>query len=453
MGELTAAQVEDLRRGVAGVVLAPGDDGYDDARRVHNGLVDKRPAVIARCTTTADVAAAVRLGIETGVEIAVRGGGHNVAGKAVTDGGVMIDLSLMKRIQVDPDAKTVTAEGGVTWGDLNGAAHRHGLATTGGVISTTGVAGLTLGGGVGWMMGKYGLAIDNLRAAQVVLASGEVVVADEASDPDLFWAIRGGGGNFGVATSLSYQLHPLDTVLGGPAVHTLAAASDVFGFYREFSSSAPDELTTFAAFRHAPDGSGMKLCALPVCHVGRDTNAAEADVKPVRDFGPPAMDLIERMPYPAINTQLDDGFPKGTLNYWKSAFMANLGDDAVAQLVEAFENTPTDKCFLVIEHLHGAVTRVAPTATAFPHRSPGYNCIIISQWTNPADTTAGIRWARETYESLESHMVDGAYVNYLDQDDAARVQAAYGPNYERLVQLKRRYDPDNAFRLNQNIAP
>jgi len=453
MSAVTASQVEGLRRQLAGAVLTPGDDGYEDARRVHNGLVDKRPAVVARCTTATDVAAAVRLGAEAGLEIAVRGGGHNVAGKAVTEGGVMIDLSLMKDTRVDPAARTVTGEGGVTWGELNLAAHEHGLATTGGVISTTGIAGLTLGGGVGWIMGRYGLAIDNLRSAEVVLASGEVVVVDEEHDPDLFWAIRGGGGNFGVATSLQYEAYPLDTVLGGPAIHTLAAAPDVFGFFREFTASASDELTTFAAFRHAPDGSGMKLCALPVCHAGADESVAEAEVKAVREYGPPVFDFIERMPYPVINTQLDDGFPKGSFNYWKSAFLTDLNDDAVGKLVEAFENTPTDMCFLVIEHLHGAVTRVAPTATAFPHRSPGYNCIILSQWADPADTDAGIRWARETYESLEPHMSESAYVNYLDQDDGARVQAAYGPNYERLVQLKRRYDPDNLFRLNQNIAP
>jgi FAD/FMN-containing dehydrogenase len=452
MGTFTGGEVEKLRADFAGVLLTASDAGYDAVRRIHNGLVDKRPALIARCSTANDVAAAVRLGRESGSEISVRGGGHNVAGKAVSDGGVMIDLSLMKNIHVDLEAATITAGGGLTWGELNEAAHVQGLATTGGVISTTGIAGLTLGGGVGWLMGKYGMAVDNLISAEVVLASGEVVSANERSEPDLFWAIRGGGGNFGVATSFRYRAHPLRTVLGGVAAHPLPAAPEVLGFYREFTASVPDDLTAFAAFRHAPDGSGHKICGVPVCHAGNESQA-ERDVKPIREVGPPAIDLIERMPYPVINTLLDESFPRGTLNYWKSAFFTELNDQSVAKMIEAFQNAPTTMCFLVVEHFHGAVTRVDPTATAFPHRQPGYDCIIVSQWTDPADTNAGITWARETFDSLRPYMADGAYVNYLDQDDANRVRAAYGPNYSRLVELKRRYDPDNAFKLNQNIAP
>jgi FAD/FMN-containing dehydrogenase len=453
MGALQAAQVETLRAEFKGNVLGPEDSGYEEARRIHNGLVDKRPAVIARCSTSADVAAAVRLGREAGLEISVRGGGHNVAGKAVTEGGLMVDLSLMKDTDVDAEARTITAGGGVTWGELNQAADIHGLATTGGVVSTTGIAGLTLGGGVGWLMGRYGLAIDNLISAEVVLASGDLVTASEQSEPDLYWAIRGGGGNFGVATSLRYRAYPLQTVLGGAVAHPLAAAADVFGFYRELTSTVPDELSAFAAFRHAPDGSGLKLCAISICHAGEDESRAEAEVKPIREFGPPVLDLIERMSYPVINTLLDEGFPWGTFNYWKSAFFTELSEEAAAKLTEAFENSPTAMCLLVVEHFHGAVTRVPPSSTAFPHRQSGFNCIIISQWTDPADTDAGIRWARETYDSLRPHMAEGAYVNYLDEDDAGRVRAAYGPNHERLVELKRRYDPDNTFRLNQNIVP
>jgi FAD/FMN-containing dehydrogenase len=453
MAVLTSEQVEALQAGFTGMVVRPEDAGYDELRRIHNGLVDKHPALIVRCATAQDVAAAVRLGREAGLEISVRGGGHNVAGKAVTEGGVMIDLSLMKEVTVDPVQRTITAGGGVTWGELNQAAHAHGLATTGGVISTTGIAGLTLGGGVGWLMGKYGLAIDNLLSAEVVLASGEVVTASEESEPGLFWAIRGGGGNFGVVTKFCYRAHPLSTVLGGVAAHRLEATPEVFGFYREFTASLPDDLTAFLAFRHASDGSGMKLCGVPVCHAGDDENRAEAEVTPVRVFGPPTLGLIERMPYPVVNTLLDEGFPRGTFNYWKSAFFTELNDQVVDKLIEAYQNTPTAMCFLVVEHFHGAAVRVDSAATAFPHRQPGYDCIILSQWTDPTETEAGIKWARETYDSLRPHMADGAYVNYLDNDDARRVRAAYGPNYDRLAELKRRYDPDNTFRLNQNIVP
>lgn len=453
MSVLTSKAIEGLRAECEGVVLTPDDNSYDDVRRIHNGLIDKRPSLIARCRTANDVAAALRTARECGLEVSVRGGGHNVAGKAVTDGGLMIDLSLMKDVHVDPSARTIRAGGGVTWGELNAAAHERGLATTGGVISSTGIAGLTLGGGVGWIMGKYGLAVDNLIAADVVLASGEVVAASADSDPDLFWAIRGGGGNFGVVISLTYRAHPLSTVLGGVVVHPLPAARGVLKYFREVTASLPDELTVFAAFRHAPDGSGVKLCAMPVCHVAADEAQAEADLKPIREFGPPVMDMVERMPYPVVNTLIDDAFPKGYLNYWKSAFFTELSNDAIEKMVTAFENTPTTSCFLVVEHFHGAATRVEATATAFPHRAPGYNLIIIAEWTDPAQTDECIAWARNTYDSVRPHMADAAYVNYLDSDDAERVRAAYGPNYERLRDLKTQYDPDNVFHLNQNIQP
>lgn len=451
MGGPMAGQGARFRAGFAGTVLTAEDAGYENARRIHNGLIDKRPALIAQCSEAADVAAAVRLGRECELEVSVRGGGHNVAGKAVTDGGVMIDLSPMKQVSVDTDARTITAGGGVTWGELNRSAHLDGLATTGGVVSSTGIAGLTLGGGVGWTMGKYGMAVDNLLSAEVVLASGEIVTASDVEEPDLFWAIRGGGGNFGVATQLRYRAHRLSTVLGGAVAHPLAAASEVFGFYREFSAALPDDLAAFAAFRHGPDG--IKMCGLPICHAGEDAARAEAEVKPLRQFGSPVVDLIDRMPYPVVNTLIDDAFIPGTLNYWKSAFLNELSDDAVAALVEAFQKSPSALCFVVIERFHGAATRVPATATAFPHRKPGYNCVIISQWTDPAQTEAGIRWARDTFDTLRPHTADAAYVNYLDADDADRVAAAYGPNYERLVELKGRYDPENFFRLNQNIKP
>lgn len=448
---LTDEVVEGLRTEVAGLVLTPDSETYEEVRKVHNGLINKRPSLIARCLTSSDVAAALRVAHGCALEVSVRGGGHNVAGKAVTDAGLMIDLSLMKDVQVDPAAQTITAEGGVTWGELNIAAHEHGLATTGGVISTTGVAGLTLGGGLGWMMGRYGLAVDNLTSAEVVLASGDIVAADADTNPDLFWAIRGGGGNFGVVTAFTFRAHPLSTVLGGAVVHPLPAARDTLRFYRDTTPSLPDDLSVFAALQHAPDDT--KVCGLAVCHVALDEAQAELDVKSIREFGPPVMDMVERMPYPVVNTLVDDAFPFGSLNYWKSAFFTDLSDDAIDKLVKAFESTPTTSCLLLIEHLHGAATRIDPTATAFPHRAPGYNLLIMAEWADPAQTDDGIAWARGTYNALRPHMSEAAYVNYLDDDDASRVRAAYGPNFDQLRALKARYDPENLFHLNQNISP
>ncbi|MGH2822290.1 MAG: FAD-binding oxidoreductase [Thermoleophilaceae bacterium] len=438
---------------LSGPVFAAGDPGYDEARRVHNGLIDKHPAVIARCLHTADVADAVNVGRSEGVEISVRGGGHGVAGKAVTEGGLMIDLSLMKGIHVDPARSVVRAQAGVTVGELDRATAAFGLATPSGVVSSTGIAGLTLGGGIAWLMGKHGMAVDNLLSAEVVLASGEVVTASEDADPDLFWALRGGGGNFGVVTSFEYRTHPLASVLAGPVLHPLAAAPQLFSFYREFAADLPDELSTQAVFLHAPDGSGTKLCGIALCHAGDDADRADADVRPLRRFGSPAADMIQRMPYPVLNTGVDWLSPTGSLRYWKSAFFSELSDPAVQVMAGAFERAPSELCALVVEDFHGAVTRVAPTATAYPHREPGYNLFLISQWTDPAQTDTGIAWARETFDALSPYMADRSYTNYLPADDYDRVRHAYGPNYERLVELKRRYDPDNLFRLNHNIDP
>jgi FAD/FMN-containing dehydrogenase len=450
---MTTIEVPDeLAASFSGELLAPDSPGYDDARRVHNGLIDKRPALVARCSNTADVRDAVNLGRETGAEISVRGGGHNVAGLAATAGGLMIDLAPMRGIHVDPETRRVRAQPGVTWNEYNRAANAYGLATTGGVISTTGIAGLTLGGGLGWLMGKYGMAIDNLESAEVVLADGRIVTASDAADADLFWAIRGGGGNFGVVTSLEYRAHPVDVIFGGIAAHPLSAAGEFFDFYRQFTKSLPDELTAFAGLVHAPDGSGTKIVANPMCHCG-DMKQAESDVRPAREFGPPALDLIGPMPYPVINTLLDPGFPKGALNYWKSAFFTELSDAAVRTMVEAFEAAPSQMSGMVIEHFHGEVTRIDPTATAFPHRQPGFNLALIGEWLDPSETETNVRWVRETFASLQPYMAPQAYVNYLADDDTARTRDAYGPNYDRLVDLKRRYDPENRFRLNQNIDP
>jgi FAD/FMN-containing dehydrogenase len=452
-GLASADAVQLLDEGLSGGVLAPGDPGYDEARRVHNGLIDRRPALIARCLHTADIAEAVSFGRSEGLEISVRGGGHSVAGRAVTDGGLMIDLSLMKGIHVDPARSAARAQAGVLVGELDRATAAFGLAIPSGVVSTTGIAGLTLGGGIAWLMGKHGMAVDNLLSAEVVLASGEVVTASDDTDPDLFWALRGGGGNFGVVASFEYRTHPLTSVVGGPVLHPLAAAPELFSFYREFSADLPDELSTQAVFLHAPDGSGMKLCGIAVCHAGEDAERAEADIRTLRRFGTPAADMMERMPYPVVNTGVDWLSPRGALSYWKSAFFSELSDPAVELMTRAFERAPSELCALVIEDFHGAVTRVAPAATAYPHREPGYNLFLISQWTDPAQTDTCIAWARETFGALSPYMADRSYTNYLSADDYDRVRQAYGPNYERLLELKREYDPENIFRLNHNLDP
>ena len=442
-----------LGEGFSGVVLTPDDPAYDAARAIHNGLIDKRPALIVRCSNIADVVDAVNAARAAGLEISVRGGGHNIAGKAVTEGGLMIDLSPMKGIHVDPARRTVRGQAGVTVRELDRATGVFGLATPSGVVSSTGIAGLTLGGGLAWLMGRYGMAVDNLLSAEVVLATGDVVTASEDGDRDLFWAIRGGGGNFGVVTSFEFRAYPVATVLSGPVLHPLAAALALLAFYRDFSADVPDDLGTQAAFLHAPDGSGVKLCGVAICHCGEDADQAEADVRQLREFGSPAADLIERVPYPVTNTGVDWLFEPGTLCYWKSAFFTELSDAAIAVLADAFERAPSDKCALVIEGFGGAATRVEPSATAYPHREPGHNLLLISQWTDPADTDVGIAWARTTFDALAPHMSERSYTNYLPADDHDRVRQAFGVNYERLVELKRRYDPDNLFHLNQNIDP
>ncbi len=452
-GSLNQDRLKSIATRFSGVLVRPGDDGYEEARRVHNGLIDKRPALIARCRGTADIVDVLGFARESGLEISVRGGGHNVAGRAVTDGGVMIDLSLMKGIHVNPSARTVRAQGGVTWREFNREAAVHGLATTGGVISTTGIAGLTLGGGLGWLLGKHGLSVDNLLSVELVTAAGEVLTVTAGEHPDLFWALRGGGGNFGVASFFEFRAHPLRQVLGGVVAHPFAAAKEVLRFYREFTASVPDELTVFGVLGHAPDGSGVPLAAFGICHCG-SPEEAEKDVRPLLEFGAPALVQVGPMPYPAINMIVDDGFPKGALNYWKSSFIRALNDEAIEAMVDRFAACPSPITRVLLEHYHGAVTRIGASDTAVPHREPGYNFLIASIWMDPATTDENIAWTRATYAGLEPHFARRRYVNYLGDDETKdAIRSAYGPNYSRLVEIKRRYDPGNLFRLNQNIEP
>jgi hypothetical protein len=450
---LAAERVEALAGSLSGTILQPGDDGYEAARRVHNGLIDKRPALIVRCRGTGDVAAAVRFAREAGLEIAVRGGGHSIAGRSVTDGGVMVDLAEMKGIYVDPSARTVRAQGGVTWAELNREAAVHGLAVTGGAVSTTGIAGYTLGGGLGWLMGVQGLAADNLLSVELVDAGGEVLNVTDRSDPDLFWALRGGGGNFGVAASLEYRLHPLREVYGGLIAYPFEQAGDVLRLYREFTQSVPDELTVFCGLVYAPGSTDLRLAAFVVCHAG-PTEQAQKDLAPLLELGEPLVVELGPMPYPVMNTLLDEGFPRGALNYWKSSFVDSLDDELVDLAIERFESTPSPLNAILFEHFHGAVTRVGATETAVPHRDTGYNLLLPSVWLDPADTEANVAWTRTTFELFAPYFAGRRWLNYLSDDDLVdAVRAAYGPNYDRLVEVKRRHDPENLFHLNHNIDP
>ncbi|MFL6820244.1 MAG: FAD-binding oxidoreductase [Bradyrhizobium sp.] len=438
----------------SGQLLRPADEGYEEARKVHNGLIDKRPALIARCHDVAGVVDAINLTRKLGLEVAVRGGGHNVAGRATIDGGLVIDLTSMKKIHVDPENRTVRAQGGVTWGELNRATQLHALAVTGGVVSSTGIAGLTLGGGLGWLMGKYGLALDNLLSVELVSADGKIVRASKSEEPDLFWAVRGGGGNFGVATSFEYRLHQVGPmVTAGLIAHPFDRARDLLRFFRDSTASLPDEHTIFGTLTHAPDGLGTKLGAMATCHCG-SLEAGEKAMRPLKAFGSPALDAIAPMPYCQLNAMLDTAYPRGAFNYWKSSFLAGLSDEAIETMISCFAGCPAPMGQLLLERVHGAATRIGVTDTAFPHREVGYNFLVLSQWTDAANTKACIAWARETYAQMQPFAASGRYVNYLDDDEVGDpVRNAYGPNYRRLQELKTKYDPKNFFRMNQNIRP
>ncbi len=444
--------VAELSARFSGVLLRSGAAGYDDARRVHNGMIDRRPGLVARCLGTADVVDAVNFARTQGLELAVRGGGHNVGGRAVCDDGLMLDLSLMKGIHVDPARRAARAQGGVTWREFNRETQAYGLATTGGVVSTTGIAGLTLGGGLGWLMAKHGLAMDNLLSADVVTASGEILRASKDENSELFWALQGGGGNFGIATWLEYRLHPLGPVTSGLIAHSFDHARDVLRFFRDITSNGlPDDLTIFSALLHAPDGA--RIAALILCHCGPQREA-EAALRPIKKFGTPILDTVGPTTYEATNMMLDAGFPRGALNYWKSNFMMELSDPAIDVLIAQFATCPSPMSGLVLERIHGAATRIGVSETAFPYRREGYNLLVVSEWLDPADNARNIAWGRESYDKMLSYFTSGRYVNYLGEDEGEdAVAAAYGPNYQRLRALKSKYDPTNLFHLNQNIRP
>jgi len=452
---LTSA-VAEVAKVFAGQLIEPGAPSYDDVRRLHNGAIDKRPALIARCLGTADISDAIKLARAHGLEIAVRGGGHNVAGRACVEGGVMIDLSLMRQVSVDPARKIAWVGGGATWRDVNRETQQFGLATTGGVVSSTGVAGLTLGGGFGWLMPRFGMALDNLRAVTLVLADGSVRQASTTEHPDLFWAVRGGGGNFGIAATLEFQLHDVGPmVTGGLVAHPAARAQEVLRFFREQTRTLPDEVFLAGALVTAPDGSGTKLAAIAAQHSG-SLAAGDTFTRPLKAFGPPVLDAMGPMPYVASNMMLDAGFPKGARNYWKSHFLLELTDPAIDALIHHFDQLPNPACQILIEHFHGAVTRVPVSDTAFAMRHSGYNILIAGQWQDAADDQRCIGWVRATYAAIQPFVSPRRYANYIADDEmteAASLAAVYGPNVTRLRQIKKRYDPDNVFRLNLNIPP
>lgn len=440
-----------LRSRHRGDVIDPTHVGYDEARRVWNGMIDKRPALIARCGDVDDVVAAVNFARAEGLPIAVRGGGHSAAGLAVGDGALVVDLSALNDVSVNPDARTARAGGGTKWSGFDAATSAHNLATTGGAISTTGIAGLTLGGGLGYLMRNFGLACDNLRAAEVVTAAGKVVRASSSENPELLWGLRGGGGNFGVVTQFEYDLHPLSGVVGGMLIHPADRAREMLHFYRETCASAPDELLIFAALLTSPEG--MPVAALMPCYSGPQ-ELAESVIGPMRSFGPPVAGEVGAMPYPAMQSMLDDGFPSGLHVYWTGHFLAGLSDEAIETVLDAHSRIPSPLSAILFEQLGGAVARVGRDETAFDHRDAAFNMAIISRWTTPDQAEANIAWTRELSTAMKPY-ARGAYVNYLGLGDATdRVRAAYGDaKYDRLAALKAQYDPENLFRFNQNITP
>ena len=447
---LNEAAAQSLKNSLRGEVLQPADESYDATRKIFNGMIDKRPALIARCADAEDVIRAVSFARSEDLPVAVRGGGHSVAGKSVCDGGLMIDLSLMKEVRVDPESRAAIAQPGLRLGDFDRATHAFGLATTLGIASDTGIAGLTLGGGLGWLNGKYGLACDNLLSAEVVTADGMLLRASAEENPDLFWGLRGGGGNFGVVTSFEYRLHSVETVLGGMTLYPFDKAKDVLPFYLDFSATCPDELSTALALLTGPDGS--PLVAFVVCYCG-PVSEGENVVGPIRSFGPPIADEIKPMPYVALQSILDGAFPPGRQHYWKSGFARELSADGIEVMTDFMSRKPSPFTVCYLQQLHGAAARVPPTDTAFPHRADQYDFAILSQWDDQSAGEKNVTWTRSFFEALRPHLEKTVYVNSLGDEGEERVRAAYGPNYDRLAALKKKYDPTNFFHMNQNIKP
>lgn len=449
-----------MKKNVSGQVLLPADEIYESARKIWNGMIDKRPAVIVRCTTTSDVVQAVNFARDSGLPLAIRGGGHNIAGNALCDDGVVIDLSQMKAATIDPSARRVTIEGGATLGDLDAATQAHGLATPVGINSTTGLAGLTLGGGFGWLSRKYGMTVDNLESAEVVTAAGAVLRTSPTEHPDLFWALRGGSGNFGVVTRFEFRLHPVGPhVLSGLLVYPLSEAKSVLQRYREFILQAPEELTVWTFLRLAPplpflpaNVHGKAILALPLIYLG-DPRQGDSLIKPLRSFGTLLGEHVGVQPFVDWQKAFDPLLTPGARNYWKSLNFIMLKDELLDVVVKYMEELPSPHCETFFGALGGATTRPAPDATAYPHRDTKFVMNVHGRWEDPAEDNSCIAWAREFFNASAPFASGGVYVNFLTADEHDRVSAAYGSNYNRLMQIKHKYDPTNLFCVNQNIRP
>jgi FAD/FMN-containing dehydrogenase len=457
--ELTSEAVQSLSEQVRGRVITAADEGYDEARSVHNGMFDKRPTAVLKAEQVGDVIAAVNLAREHGVDLSVRGGGHSGPGFGTNDGGLVIDMSEMRTVRVDPRSKSARADAGATWGDFNYATHAFGLATTGGIISTTGISGLTLGGGIGYLTRGLGLSIDNLISADVVTADGKFLTATERENEDLFWGLRGGGGNFGVVTSLEYRLAEVDQVYAGPIFYNLQDAATVLRMFDEFIRDAPEEFGGFPAFQIAPplpfipeDRHGDTLC-LVVVHWAGPLDEAEKALKPFREVAPIVADGTGPLPYPALNGAFDALYPKGLRAYWKGAFLKDLPDPAIAAHVEHGSQVPEVTCTMHMYPINGACHRVGANETAFAYRDATYGMVFLAGWTDPADDAERIKWLRGYYEALSPYSEPGGYINFMQDDDYGRIRDNYRQNYDRLVEVKRAYDPDNLFHMNQNVAP
>ncbi|WP_030171324.1 FAD-binding oxidoreductase [Spirillospora albida] len=456
------APYDELAAALRGDLIRPGDAGYDEARAVYNGMIDKRPAAVARCRDTADVVSCVRFGRAHGVELAVRGGGHNAAGLGVWDGALVVDLSPMRGTTVDPEARTVRADGGCTWGDVDHATVAFGMATPSGFLASTGVGGLTLGGGIGYLSRRFGLTVDNLLAADVVLADGSFVKASAESHPDLFWALRGGGGNFGVVTSFTFRCHDIGeggTIIGGPVLYDIADAGDVMRWYRDLLPTLPEELSGWIGLLTVPPAApfpealwGRKACGIVWCYTGRHARAAEV-LAPVRAYGGPLLDGLHGMPFTVLQSAFDALYPAGLQWYWRADVFHEISDAAIDVHREHGERLPTGHSTMHLYPIDGAAARVPSDATAFAYRDGGWAGVIVGVDPDPANAGLISQWAKDYWEALHPMSAGGAYVNFLMDEGQDRVKAAYRGNYDRLAQIKRRYDPENVFHVNQNIAP
>jgi len=453
------ARIDQLREDVRGEVIAPNDDSYDDARRVYNAMIDRRPAVVVRPANTTDVMTAVRCAGENDLPVAVRGGSHSVPGFGTADDAVVIDLSSRRGVRVDPGTQSARAEGGATWGDFDAAAHPFGLATTGGIISTTGVGGLTLGGGIGYLARGFGLSCDNLLSADVVTGDGSFHQASEKDDAELYWAIRGGGGNFGVVTSMEFRVHPVDQIYGGPMFFELEDAKEILKWFREFIVDAPEQFGGFPAFQIAPplpfipeERHGEPLCAVVSCWAGPLDQGADV-LASVRDVATPVAEMVGPMPYPALNSAFDALVPPGLQHYWKANFVQELTDEAIEAHLVHGPKLPVVNSTVHIYPINGAVHQVQSDATAFAYRDANFATVIAGMWPDPADNEQNTQWVRDYYDATAPLSEEGGYVNFMADDDQGRVQSNYKGNYDRLAQLKRVYDPGNLFRFNQNIQP